>query len=165
MSGDKAELWVRNEGLANRVVASLNGDRLPDGSQLTVTLDKLMVDLHNPVVRKLIGIVGSSYDTQNKLLNLSSLHQRAALSGTKFHFNDAMSVSYLLCALRVRAKFAQGLLLDNNEIRSLRFFKDLHTSLPELKQLSLQNNALCMYLLFFFLTYVLTFFILFLLIY
>eukprot|EP00770_Monocercomonoides_exilis_P000271 MONOS_269.1-p1 / transcript=MONOS_269.1 / gene=MONOS_269 / organism=Monocercomonoides_exilis_PA203 / gene_product=TAP Cterminal subfamily protein / transcript_product=TAP Cterminal subfamily protein / location=Mono_scaffold00004:195328-198066(-) / protein_length=606 / sequence_SO=supercontig / SO=protein_coding / is_pseudo=false len=138
---EQAEIVVTTQEDSQSILA-LNGTRTGDGMQLTIVMDTLHVDMHNPTVKALIGYVGAHFNQQTLQLDLSFMNKAPELKNIKVNFSDATFTSYLLKALRIKARQATTLKLENNNIRTLCHLAPLSSAMPNLINLSLKDNEL-----------------------
>ena len=117
-----------------------------DGRKLSVSLDNHTNRRYLAAIRRHIS---SRYSEQKKIMSLNSFTERLQGVAPAFcDFNDPEFATTLIRALKLHRDSVEILLLENNNIKTLRLIRDLPKVLPNLRKLDLNTNGISFFFIF-----------------
>jgi hypothetical protein len=123
------------------VVSALSGQHVAPGFPLTIEMGaQAGRPLNNQEKQALQTMVRNSYDARGKVLDLSSIAQKGNFNFVNFHSNNF--TSELFNAIQQAAPDAISINLASNQIQTLTCFQGMIRAVPQLQNLSLQNNQI-----------------------
>ena len=101
--------------------------------------------MNSTVTQRLIALTKAKFNPVEKHLNLSLVKEDPRMADQDTDFNSPTFIASLFSAIRVSAKLAESVDLSGNGIAGLANYASLNRVLPNMRKLSLEDNAISLF--------------------